>query len=166
MTESTTTEWETPDSVFHPLNEEFDFTIDVCATPSTAKCKRYYTRANDGLAKDWRGERCWMNPPYGRSIYQWVQKAAQTAQEGGLVVALVYPRTDTAWWHNFIWDVESHTPRQGVSLRFLRGRVYFGTNGDFSKPAPAPSVVVVFDGRKNVYCPRTNATRSRFNATT
>ena len=48
-------EWETPQALFNDLNNEFHFTIDVCALPENAKCKRYYTPEIDGLIQEWRG---------------------------------------------------------------------------------------------------------------
>ena len=61
---SNTVEWATPPEVYEPLNREFGFTLDVAATPDNAKCPRYYTREDDGLAQPWDGV-CWMNPPSG-----------------------------------------------------------------------------------------------------
>src|SRR5690349_18979820 len=75
--------WETPPEVFGPLNEEFSFTLDPCATAATAKCPRFFTEADDGLAQDWGRERVYMNPPYGREVYAWTKKAAQAARGGG-----------------------------------------------------------------------------------
>lgn len=81
--ESDRMDWETPPDLFDALNDEFGFTIDVCATPKTAKVARYYTPETDGLSQDWGGERCFMNPPYGRDVYEWVGKAATTPKSGG-----------------------------------------------------------------------------------
>jgi len=50
--------WETPPEIFNPLNEEFDFTLDPCCVPETAKCDRYYTKKEDGLAQNWGGRTC------------------------------------------------------------------------------------------------------------
>lgn len=44
-------DWETPPEVFAPLHAEFDFTLDPCATPATAKCARYFTESDDGLGR-------------------------------------------------------------------------------------------------------------------
>ena len=66
----------TPDKDFAPLYAEFQFTLDPCATAESAKCPKFYTKAQDGLAQSWRGERVWMNPPYSR-IAPWLGKAAQ-----------------------------------------------------------------------------------------
>jgi phage N-6-adenine-methyltransferase len=63
--------YETPAALFKYLNYFFNFTLDVCATADNAKCKKYYSIADDGLSKPWardsKGTRgaCWMNPPYG-----------------------------------------------------------------------------------------------------
>ena len=59
--------WETPQEFFNRLNEEFHFTLDVCALPENAKCSRYYTPEDNGLLMPWDGV-CWCNPPYGKEI--------------------------------------------------------------------------------------------------
>jgi hypothetical protein len=50
MYSSASDEWETPQEFFDALDEIFHFTLDVCATPENAKCPRYFTKAEDGLA--------------------------------------------------------------------------------------------------------------------
>jgi phage N-6-adenine-methyltransferase len=123
-------DWETPQDLFDDLDAEFGFTLDVCATDMTAKCERYFTPADDGLAQEWEGV-CWMNPPYGKEIVRWVEKAANC---GATVVCLVPARVDTAWW----WDHCRHG-----DVRFLKGRLRFD---GASAGAPFPSAVVVFPG--------------------
>src|SRR5437016_2549507 len=97
---STTSEWATPQAFFDRLHAEFGFTLDVAAQEGNAKCPRYFTPQDDGLAQPWEGV-CWMNPPYGKHIDQWVAKAYESAQAGALVVCLVPARTDTRWWHQY-----------------------------------------------------------------
>ena len=79
---SATDQWATPQALFDRLNAEFRFTLDVCADATNHKVPRYYDKATDGLAQDWTGEVCWMNPPYGREIPKWVAKARRTAEGG------------------------------------------------------------------------------------
>jgi phage N-6-adenine-methyltransferase len=55
---SDNTEWSTPQDFFDEIDEEFHFTLDPCAQPHTAKCSKYYTREDDGLAQDWGGRQC------------------------------------------------------------------------------------------------------------
>ena len=123
--------WATPWALFRQLDAEFNFDRDVCALAENAKCDRYFSPAEDGLRQEWRGV-CWMNPPYGRGIGRWVQKAYESSIDGATVVCLVPARTDTGWWHDYVMRGE---------VRFLRGRVHFG---DSKNPAPFPSAVVVF----------------------
>lgn len=130
-------EWATPQEFFDALDNEFDFDLDVCATATNAKCENYFTRKHDGLVQPWSGT-CWCNPPYGREIKFWIQKAMQTAQEGkATVVCLVPSRTDTNWWHDYV----SHADE----VRFVKGRLRFGGH---SNSAPFPSAVLVFRAKK------------------
>src|SRR6266853_968221 len=113
------------------LHAEFGFTLDVAAQPGNAKCPRYFTPEDDGLAQPWDGV-CWMNPPYGKTIGQWMRKAYESAQAGATVVCLVPARVDTRWWHRYCAHGE---------IRFLEGRLRFG---GCKNSAPFPSAIVVF----------------------
>jgi hypothetical protein len=49
---SRTDEWSTPPDLFAEIDAEFGpLGLDVCATPENAKCPRYFTREEDGLAQ-------------------------------------------------------------------------------------------------------------------
>lgn len=80
---SNSCDWATPLDFFQQWDEQFHFDLDVCATPENAKCARYFTREDDGLVQDWTGHVCWMNPPYGRGIINWMRKAYESALGGG-----------------------------------------------------------------------------------
>ena len=124
--------------MFERLDYEFDFTLDPCATKTNAKCPRYFTKKEDGLSRSWEGETVFMNPPYGRAIFSWIQKAYYEARlKKCLVVALIPARTDTAWWHRYVMEAKE--------IRLIRGRVRFSNS---ETGAPFPSAVVVFDGKK------------------
>jgi phage N-6-adenine-methyltransferase len=126
--------WETPTELFRRLDREFSFTLDVCALPENAKCRRYFSPEVDGLVQEWIGT-CWMNPPYGSEIGKWMERAFDAAQRGCTVVCLVPARTDTEWWHKFAVRGE---------VRFLRGRLKFG---GAKSGAPFPSAIVIFRDR-------------------
>ena len=132
-------EWATPTVFFEELDKEFHFDLDVCATPENAKCVRYYTRADDGLKQAWSedGSVIWCNPPYGRQISAWVRKAYEEMQKGATVVMLVFARTETRWFHEYIYGK--------AEIRFVKGRIHFSNS---KNPAPSPSMVVIF--RKKV----------------
>lgn len=132
MFSSKTDLWETPQDFFDDLDLEFHFDLDVCALPKNAKCGRYYTPEEDGLAQPREGT-CWLNPPYGREIGRWVKKAADSATGGATVVMLLPARTDTRWFHDYIYGK--------AEIRFVKGRLKFG---GAKNSAPFPSMVVVF----------------------
>lgn len=131
---SKTNEWATPLALFQELDKEFGFTLDPCATPQNAKCEKFYTIEDDGLTRDWGGYRVFCNPPYGREIGRWVEKCYREAQRGALVVALIPARTDTRYFHEFIW-------KKAKEIRFLRGRLHFNES---KQAAPFPSMIVIW----------------------
>ena len=131
-------DWETPQEVFGWLNEEFDFGLDAAASDHNAKCKRYLTQQDNSLAIDWSkiATSVWLNPPYGRGIDVWLEKAYKESLKGCVVVCLVFARPDTNWWHTWA--------QKAAEIRFVKGRLRFSRNGK-SGPATAPSCVLVFD---------------------
>jgi site-specific DNA-methyltransferase (adenine-specific) len=80
MFTSETDLWSTPQDLFDKLNSAFNFNLDVCATHENAKCKKYFTKKENGLKQKWKGN-VWMNPPYGREIIKWVEKAFKESQK-------------------------------------------------------------------------------------
>ena len=140
---SRTEEWETPQYVYDKLNEEFNFDIDVCATSKNAKAPFYYTKDTDGLKQDWCPyQTCFMNPPYGKEIGKWMEKAYRESATC-TVVCLVHARTDTRWWHD--WAMKAS------EIRFIKGRLKFGHG---KQSAPFPSCIIIFrpsDNQTNIY---------------
>ena len=133
MFSSKTDMWATPQDFFDKLDQEFHFTLDVCATPENAKCQKFYTEQDDGLSQPWTGT-VWCNPPYGRNLGKWVEKAyMEHLTEGATVVMLLPARTDTRWFHE---NVYPH-----AEIRFVKGRLKFG---DSTNSAPFPSMVAIF----------------------
>ena len=133
---SATAEWATPPALFNELDAVFGFDVDVCATHDNAKCDQYFTEEEDGLTQDWSERICFMNPPYGTVIGQWVEKAYTESKRGATVVCLLPARTDTGWFQKWCSKAQCQL--------FLRGRVKFG---DGQNSAPFPSVIVVFSPR-------------------
>ena len=134
--------WCTPQDFFDALNREFSFTLDAAATDKTAKCPRYFTPETDGLKASWKvaggGGPVFCNPPYGREIGRWVQKAYEEAQAGTRIVLLIPARTDTSYFHDYIYGK--------AEIRFIRGRLHFADeDGNTSDPAPFPSMLVIYN---------------------
>ena len=126
--------WKTPKKLLQDVLLWFDrahFNIDVCSSKSNVPARHFFTPKENGLLQEWRGL-CWMNPPYGREIEQWIRKARTS--RSATVVCLVPARTDTKWWHEHIVSAAS-------VILFLRGRVRFE---GAPASAPFPSAIVVF----------------------
>ena len=129
---SKTDQWATPQHFFDKCNKEYGpFTLDVCADIDNTKCPKFFSKQDDGLKQKWEGT-CWMNPPYGRGIGKWLEKAYLSSQQGATVVCLIPARTDTAWWHDYAIKGK---------VVFIRGRLKFGES---KNSAPFPSALVVF----------------------
>lgn len=112
--------WATPVGVYKDLDDEFFFDLDPCPLGSK----------EDGLAMSWSNRRVYCNPPYGRTITKWLDKAA----EAKLAVFLLPAKTDTRWFHDYCL-------RCAKEIRFVRGRLRFG---DAKHNAPFPSMIVIF----------------------
>jgi phage N-6-adenine-methyltransferase len=133
-------DWETPQWFFEDLNKEFSFDIDLCATETNKKCKAYCPNIFEFAPYETRIG--FMNPPYGRGIIKFINKA-WLLSKNMVVVCLVPARTDTKWWSIF-WDRENHKPKLGCQVRFLQGRLKFG---NAKEHAPFPSAVIIMDRR-------------------
>ena len=131
MFSSKTNEWSTPQDFYDELDKEFNFTLDPCCTKENAKCKKFYTIKEDGLLQSWKNEIVFVNPPYGREIKEWVKKSSE---EKATVVMLIPARTDTSYFHDYIYNK--------AEIRFIRGRLKFGNS---KNSAPFPSMVVIFN---------------------
>ena len=135
MFSSATDNWSTPQDFFDKLNDEFHFTLDVCADENNHKCEHYYTKEINGLSRPWIGT-IWCNPPYGRKISEWVRRAYISSHIGSATVVMLLPaRTDTRWFHDYIYN------KSNTEIRFIKGRLKFG---GCKNSAPFPSMVVIF----------------------
>ena len=134
---SNSVEYETPDQLFKQLNDKHQFDLDVCATKENAKCEKYFTINENGLKQKWHGV-CFMNPPYDRHIKFWIEKAYYEMNVRKVkTVALIPARTDTKYWHDYIFPYSQ--------IKFLKGRLKFKNKNGVYNPAPFPSAIVIFD---------------------
>jgi len=114
-------DWKTPKMVYQILDAEFHFDFDPC--PQNPKF--------NGLEQEW-GRVNFVNPPYGREISKWVEKALEEYSKGKTIVLLVASRTDTKWWHDLM--------RCADQIRFIKGRLKFD---DSKNSAPFPSAIII-----------------------
>lgn len=135
MFSSKTDLWSTPQDFYNNLDKEFNFNLDPCSTHENAKCEEHFTIVEDGLKQNWGGYTVFCNPPYGRELKKWVEKAyLESKKDNTKVVMLIPARTDTIYFHNYIYG-------KAKEIRFIKGRLKFG---ECKNPAPFPSMVVVF----------------------
>jgi len=127
------TEWETDREFFKKLNKKFNFTLDCCATSKNKKCKKYFSKKDNALIKDWKG-RVFMNPPYSRNINVWIHKAYLEIKKGNadVVVCLIPVRTDSQWFYKY---------SRFAQIVYLAGRLSFGIN---KGPSPFGSMMLIF----------------------
>lgn len=131
-------DWETPQELFEELNKEFNFEIDVAASDENAKLPKYYTKKKNALNEVWEGN-VFCNPPYGKQLAKWVKKAHDEYErdQNRVIVLLIPARTDTSYWHDYIFGK--------AIIRFLRGRLKFEVSGQAAiNAAPFPSAVIIF----------------------
>lgn len=130
-------DWGTPKTFFDLLDQEFHFTIDICASEDNAKCPRYFTIEDDSLSFTWpANETIYCNPPYGREVGKWLEKGWEARGNGSTVVFLLPARTDTKWFHEWVSLGE---------VRFLQGRIIFE---GAAAGAPFPSLLLIFRPKK------------------
>jgi len=164
MFSSEKTDWATPQILFDKLNEEFSFTLDVCAIADNAKCPTFFTPEDNGLVQPWTGV-CWMNPPYNEpeqpckksckkkkcqrrgccttkyipGQIDFLRKAHDEVlvfSRAEKVVCLIPSRTDTKYFHDYCMRAKE--------IRFIEGRLKFQGAKD---AAPFPSALIIFQRR-------------------
>jgi site-specific DNA-methyltransferase (adenine-specific) len=123
MPKSKTDDWATPRDFYNKLDNEFHFDFDPCPLNSTF----------DGLSNATEWGKCnFINPPH-KKVYEFVRRAYYELKNKGKMSVLLLPvRTDTKWFHEFIYGQ--------FEIRFIKGRLKFG---DGKNSATFPSMVVI-----------------------
>ena len=142
--------WGTPPELFMALNKEFNFKMDAATTEDNPLgTEYYYTKDMDGLAQENRWiSPIYINPPYGRDIKKWVARASMEMVMNRAVSVMLLPaRTDTKWFHTYLYDLKEDHYREGIRVKFLKGRLRmfdYETDSYSKNTAPFPSMIVVF----------------------
>lgn len=126
-------EWLTPPAIIADLGP---FDLDPCAAtvPPWPTAKRMISLPADGLAEEWHG-RVWLNPPYGRETWRWMERLA----EHGDGIALTFARTETAGFFAQVWA-------RADALLFVKGRLsFYRPGGELAHSnSGAPSVLIAY----------------------
>lgn len=125
--------WLTPPKILEAIGP---FDLDPCCPPKMPwmTAKRMLTEDDDGLTSEWFG-RVYCNPPYGPATGEWLRRMAMHNHG----TALIFARTETADWHDWIWP-------KAAAILFIRGRLYFHhVDGSRAKAnSGAPSALVAY----------------------
>ena len=136
--------WATPNEIFNfAQNRWGNFTLDAAANLFNSKVTNFISENQDALKTSWISNNTWLNPPYGRQMPKFIQRALNQVREGNTnrVVCLIASRTDTKIFQEVIFPYASE-------LYFIKGRIKFLKNGEKVQGANFASVFVVFDQRR------------------
>lgn len=125
--------WLTPKSLIDALGH---FDTDPCTPPNMPwrTADIMLTKEDDGTTAPWHG-RVWLNPPYGREAWPFLERMAH--YEGG-GIALIFVRTDVRQWHDFVFPFAD-------AVFFLRGRLRFcRADGTPGESCPTPSALISY----------------------
>lgn len=125
-------EWLTPPEIIRALG---GFDLDPCAPLSRPwdTANQHYNKLENGLNYCWQG-RIWLNPPYGKETFTWLERLANH----GNGIALIFARTETKGFHREIWG-KAH------SVFFFQGRLkFYHVDGTQGGTANAPSCLVSY----------------------
>lgn len=106
-------DWYTPPELFESLDCQFD--LDTCGPKGGVPwipANSNLSIEDDGLITPWNGF-VWCNPPYGKETPLWLKKMKE--YDNG--IALVFARTDTKWFHDYV--------KTASCIVFLEGRIKF-----------------------------------------
>lgn len=131
--ESLSQEYETPDEIFIPLNKEFNFEIDICATEENKKCLQYYTKERDCFTQNWN-QTSWINPEFV-IVKKFVKKAYEDSQKfKSTIVMLVLVKSNTNWWRDYVMKAKE--------VRFINQKVTFKNQ---EQGLRFPACIVIFE---------------------
>jgi phage N-6-adenine-methyltransferase len=152
-------DWATPRALRAQIYDLFGpITLDAAASPKTTLVRsnwfgpaQKYPDRRDALALEWnepqwhrrlQSKLVYLNPPYGRALPLWVDKAISCSRAGVPVLLLVPARTDTRWGQRLLHEASS--------VIFLKGRLSFDNVGR----APFPSMVVCLATKTHCLSPK------------
>lgn len=102
--------------------------LDVCATKATTKCKLFFGRDHpnsnyrDCFEHFWNKD-YFCNPPYSQKERFIEYGIKQSIAWGVSGLFLIYAKTDTQWWYDFV------TVNDFVVPHFHKGRIKFWKDG-------------------------------------
>jgi phage N-6-adenine-methyltransferase len=153
----------TPPEFYAALDADLCFTIDLAAHERNRKHVRFFSPKDNSLAQSWEGETGFLNPPYGRGVGQWIEKARDAAMHERAVVCMVLPaRVGSKWWRRWVMSGDaaagklrssSYVPESRMlwlrweglitGVQFHDSRLDFEGANDAGESAPFDTAVVL-----------------------
>lgn len=151
MFSSKSDEYSTPSDFYNHLDNLFEFVFDLACSKENCKTADGFTKEENALDQDWFQitEDCikegktgwlWLNPPYSM-CREFADKCYSEMLLGAKIIMLVPSRTDTKWFHDFIYK------KEGIEIEFIKGRLKFG---DSKNSAPFPSMLIKFERKQKM----------------
>lgn len=139
-------DWRTPPNFFQSLDQRFNFSFDLASDEKNKLVQKNFTVDDDALSHDWHKIKgwLWLNPPYGRGIGSWFQKAAKESALGAKIAVLAFSSTETEWFQS-AWNNASE-------IWFFTKRIKFvnpESSESKSLPAPKGSALYIYDGKRS-----------------
>lgn len=142
MFSSESDEWSTPISFYEKVDDQYHFVFDLACSKQNCKTNDGFTIEDNSLDQNWaqithdtKGGWLWLNPPYSK-CREFVDKAFDEMHQGAKIIMLLPSRTDTKWFHSFIYK------KEGVKIEFIKGRLKFSES---KNSAPFPSMLIQFN---------------------
>jgi phage N-6-adenine-methyltransferase len=138
-------EWYTPGKYIEMARRVLgDIDLDPAScevAQRTVKARKFYTKQDDGLSKQWHG-RVWLNPPYANPLMtQFVDKLLdeRNAKRVKSAILLSHNFTDTGWFQKAAMLCQA--------ICFTRGRIYFiDQNEQEQRGSPANGQAFMYFG--------------------
>lgn len=153
--------WQTPKALFHTLNKEFDFDLDVCASDDNYLCDDYFTEERTAMNNEWSTstdinmiKNAFMNPPYSQAELFLNRAAEQAKKHNVTVVALVNANTDTKWF--------ADCAKSANEIRLISGRIGFiASDGKKSNGNTKGQCLIIWRGKCETPCQITMVSRDK-----
>ncbi len=140
-------EWYTPIEYIDAARAVLgNFDLDPASSKvanEVVKARKFFTKEDDGLAKEWSGK-VWMNPPYaGELIGQFTEKLTTSFLSGevSFAIALVNNATETKWFQRIASEASA--------ICFPSTRIKFWNPAKFTA-SPLQGQAVIFLGTSSL----------------
>lgn len=106
----------TPKEIWQQLSQEFNFTVDACASDENHLLPKYWTKENSALDKNWDNEIVYCHPMFDTKIPKFIKKAFDS---NCISVFLLPASTNSVYFHKYLWDNINHKSKKNIQIRFI-----------------------------------------------